>query len=140
MFGSEILYEYVLIYIYLLQNKILNATNFRKQTAESFLQIITRFLTLPSHHLLPTTYTLVEFFEGWVGWFWHFVGFFCFGLFFACLVGFGLFAGHGGGSGVGLGFFSRIEHSSITLLKPSKLSWREDAVSKLSETLGKPER
>lgn len=40
VFGSEILYEDVLTYIYLLQNEILNATSFRTEIAESLLQIM----------------------------------------------------------------------------------------------------
>lgn len=66
VFGSEILYEDVLICISLLQNKILNATNFRKQTAESFLQISTQrfwhFFLLSSHYM----YVVGVF--SWVGW------------------------------------------------------------------------
>lgn len=40
VFGSEILYEDALIYIYLLQNEILNATSFRTEIAEALVQIM----------------------------------------------------------------------------------------------------
>lgn len=40
VFGSEILYEDALTYIYLLQNEILNATSFRTEIAEALVQIM----------------------------------------------------------------------------------------------------